>query len=335
MVKSLKIMAVAWIGLLLPSCQPQTVYHKDFGDVFHTVYHITYAHPESLKDGIVDCLNRFDASLSMFNPNSTLSYINRSDTLPIDLSHDAWVCHLLDRALDISSLTEGAFDITVAPLVNLWGFGTDTRQDVSPSEIDSILEFIGYRKLSYQDSVLRKSDARMKLDASAIAKGYACDIVGEWLESQSVENYLVEIGGEIRSKGKNERNQVWTIGIDRPVDDPQADTHELQAMIQISGKGMATSGNYRRFYLVDGRKVAHSIDPHSGYPAVHSLLSATVVADDCLTADALATSFMVMGLEKATGLAEKHPEWLCYFIYSDAQGQYQTWSSPALEAYIK
>ena len=173
------------------------------------------------------------------------------------------------------------------------------------------------------------------LDASAIAKGYACDVVADYLESQGIENYLVEIGGEIRLRGHNEKGNIWTVGIEKPIEDPAAVQRELQIAIQLKDKAMATSGNYRNFYLNGNRKVAHTINPATGYPVQHSLLSATVIADNCLTADALATSFMVMGKDKAIALLEKQPDIWAYLIYSDENGHLQTWHSPALEPFLK
>ncbi len=334
--KICRLLCLSCLCLAFPACQPKA-YLKDGGEVFHTTYHITYQSSKDLHQAVADELEAIDASLSMFNPHSTLSAINRHDTTAIALGDDAWVCHLLGKALEISRLTDGAFDITVAPLVNLWGFGFKHHQTVNRSQVDSIREFVGYQLLDWQpeSALLRKADARVQLDASAIAKGYACDIVGALLEREGVENYLVEIGGEIRMKGLNPKGKSWTVGIDRPEDDPLAERHQLQAAISLSDKGMATSGNYRNFYLKDGRRIAHTIDPASGEPVQHSLLSATVVAADCLTADALATSFMVLGLERAIQLLESHPEWSAYFIYSDEEGAYRTWSSPEIASQIR
>ena len=325
-----------WPALLLTACQkPALQYRQNSGEIFHTTYHITYEGGRDWQAQIDSCLQRFDASLSMFNPASTLSRINLAGTEPTDVRDDAWLCHLMDKAMEISALTGGAFDITVAPLVNLWGFGLSKSSDVTAAEVDSVRSFVGYEKLAWDGRCVTKADARMMLDASAIAKGYACDVVAQLLDSLGSRNYLVEIGGEIVLKGKNARQQVWTVGIDRPNDDPLALDRHLQTALQISDKAMATSGNYRNFYTRDGRKVAHTIDPSTGFPVIHSLLSATVLADDCLTADALATSFMVMGFERARSLSLQLPGIWCFFISSDEKGDFVTWCSPALEAYMR
>ncbi len=329
-----KLFSLCLLCLLLCACQNKS-YQKDAGEIFRTSYHITYQHPRSLQSGIDKALQGINESLSMFNPNSTLSRINQAGVEAVDLSHDALALHLIGEGLKISRLTEGAFDMTVAPLVNLWGFGFSKSQDATQEAIDSILQFVGHEKLCLQGTSVQKQDARLMLDASAIAKGYACDVVADYLESQGIENYLVEIGGEIRLRGHNEKGNIWTVGIDKPIEDPAAVQRELQIAIQLKDKAMATSGNYRNFYLNGNRKVAHTINPATGYPVQHSLLSATVIADNCLTADALATSFMVMGKDKAIALLEKQPDIWAYLIYSDENGHLQTWHSSALEPFLK
>ncbi len=320
----------------LVSCSSKTTsYIQNAGEIFHTTYHITYCSAEDCQPAIDSCLQMVDASLSMFNPYSTISRINAAGTEPVDISSDTLACFLISKARKISAFTDGAFDITVAPLVNLWGFGLKKSADVTPEQVDSIREFIGYQKFSFDGRFVTKGDARMKLDASAIAKGYACDVVAGLLESLGCKNYLVEIGGEICMKGMNAKGEPWKVGVDKPVSDLLASDRQLQATIQLTDKGMATSGNYRNFYTKDGRRIAHTIDPHTGYPVEHSLLSATVLATDCMTADALATSFMVMGLEEAKELCSKLTDVLCYFIYCDEKGDFQTWCSPSLSTYLR
>ncbi len=318
--------------LLLVSCKDKTVYQRNQGSVFNTSYHISYTSNKDFHANIRQELKRFDASLSMFNPESTISRINRSGTEVIDLSGDPRVVHLLNEALKISQITKGAFDITVAPLVNAWGFGTAQRKTLTSVDIDSLLSFVGYEKLHLEGSELSKSDARVTLDASAIAKGYACDIIAESLEQEGVKDYLVEIGGEIRMAGKNSKGLLWKVGIDKPLDDSLAVERELQAALALTGKGLATSGNYRNFYKYQGQKLAHTIDPHSGKPIQQNILSATVVASDALTADAYATAFMVLGLEKSIALTDSLPGLEAYFIYSDNEGQVQTWISEGLQS---
>ncbi|HQB71011.1 MAG TPA: FAD:protein FMN transferase [Bacteroidales bacterium] len=317
--------------LMLVSCKDKTVFQRNQGFIFNTSYHISYTSAKDLHATIRQELEAFDASLSMFNPESTISRINRGDTLAIDLSGDPRVVHLLNEALKISQITEGAFDMTVAPLVDAWGFGTTQRKSPGSLNIDSLMQFVGYDKLRLVGFKLSKADARVKLDASAIAKGYACDIIAERLEQAGIEDYLVEIGGEIRMAGHNPKGLLWKVGIDKPLDDSLAVERELQAALALTGKGLATSGNYRNFYKFRDQKLAHTIDPRSGKPIQQNILSATVVASNALTADAYATAFMVMGLEKACALTDSLPGLEAYFIYSDSEGKVQTWISESLQ----
>lgn len=318
--------------LILVSCQEKTVFQRNQGYIFNTSYHISYTSRKDLHADIRQQLERFDVSLSMFNSESTISRINRSGTEVIDLSGDPWVVHLLNEALKISEITQGAFDITVAPLVDAWGFGTAQHKTLNPVDIDSLLSFVGYKKLQLDGTELSKTDARVKLDASAIAKGYACDIIAASLEQAGVKDYLVEIGGEIRMAGKNPKGLLWKVGIDKAVDDSLAVERDLQAALALTDQGLATSGNYRNYYTHQGQKLAHTIDPRSGKPIQQEILSATVVAPNALTADAYATAFMVLGLEKAIALTDSLPGLEAYFIYSDSDGGVQTWISQGLQA---
>ncbi len=171
----------------------------------------------------------------------------------------------------------------------------------------------------------------MMLDCSSIAKGYGSDVVARMLEREGVENYMVEIGGEIVTKGISEKRLPWRIGVTKPTDDSLGVSREYQTILNVTNKAMATSGNYRNFYYKNGKKYAHTIDPKTGYPVQHNILSATVLADNCATADAYATAFMVLGLDKATAVLDKHPELMAYFIYSDEKGNNQVWFSNSLK----
>jgi len=317
---------------LLPSCKPKTYVYNE-GTIFGTVYHFTYLADQDYQAGIEASLNRFDDELSMFNPASTLSEINRHDTTPFNLNVHPWTLFVIQKSLEYSKLSEGAFDITVAPLVNAWGFGYTKTADITPSYIDSILHFVGSQYLSLEHGYLKKADARMQLDASAIAKGYACDVVADFLRKRGVTDYLIEIGGELALGGKNPQKTAWRVGINTPEDDSTSNNLKWVEKLTITNRCLATSGNYRRFYLKDGKRYAHTIDPHTGYPAQQNLLSATVVAGDCLTADALATAFMVMGEEKARALAEKLPDVDALFICAADSGNYTITSTSGMSRY--
>ena len=223
-------------------------------------------------------------------------------------------------AQEISEKTNGAFDITVAPLVNAWGFGFKKGITPDSAAIDSMRRYTGFRTVALVDGRIIKQYPQTMLDCSAIAKGYGCDAVAAMLDAHGVKDYMVEIGGEVVTKGKNSKGSAWTIGISKPTDNPTTSSNELFEVMNISGKSMATSGNYRNYREENGRKIAHTIDPRTGYPVQHSLLSATVIADNCATADALATAFMVMGLEEAMEYCKNDNTIEGYFIYSDEKG---------------
>lgn len=318
----------------LTSCKEKQYIHNE-GVIFGTVYHITYLGSEDLQKDIEDELQKFDEALSMFNPNSTLSRINKSGTEEIDLQQEPWTEKVLKESIQLSEITGGAFDITVAPLVNAWGFGFQSMGDVTQKDIDSLKQFVGYRLLKLKKGILTKADPRVQLDASAVAKGYACDVVVELLRKKGVRNYMIEIGGEMALKGQNPKGTDWQVGVNKPTDDPTSTNMDLQQILTITDKAIATSGNYRKFYEKDGKKYAHTIDPASGYPVQHSLLSATVIAEDCLTADALATAFMVMGVEKAMALAEKMPDVEALFIYNEGGSGNKTCSTTGFTPYKK
>jgi len=304
-------------------------YQKDSGMVFGTIYNITYQSDVNLKDEIEEVLKQVDGEFSMFNEQSTVSQINRGETPVLS----GMFQEVYKLAVKVNADTDGAFDITVAPLVNAWGFGFKHEQLPTVHQVDSLLKFVGMKRLTFdeQKQVIRKADARVMFDFSAIAKGYGSDCVARLLKKRGVENFMVEIGGEVVTKGISPGRVPWRIGVTKPTDDSLQTSQELQTVLNVTDMAMATSGNYRNFYYNGGRKYAHTIDPQTGFPVQHSLLSATVLADNCATADAYATSFMVMGIERAKAVLEEHAELMAYFIYSDEQGNYAVWYSPSLE----
>lgn len=306
--------------------QRSTPYQKDTGFIFGTVYNITYQYDKSLKADIEAELKKVDGSLSPFNKHSIITKINRNE----DVTVDKMFADVFNLARQISTETDGAFDITVAPLVNAWGFGFKNDTQPTRHAIDSLKQLTGYMKVNLDGMKVSKKDPRMMLDCSAIAKGYACDVVAEYLRRRGIENFMVEIGGEIVTQGINEKRLPWKIGVTKPVDDSLNTNQELQTVLNVTNKAMATSGNYRNFYYKNGKKYAHTIDPVTGYPVQHNILSATVIADNCATADAYATAFMVMGLDKAKAVLGRHPELMAYFIYSDKNGNNAVWFSPTM-----
>ena len=298
-------------------------YHQTQGNVFGTLYHITYDGQKDLHEGIEATLKDVDKSLSPFNEHSVITAINNNQS---DRA-DERLKTVFVLAQKISKVTNGAFDITCAPLVNAWGFGFKNAEKVDSTTIDSLLQFVGYKKVRLTENKIHKDDPRIMLDCSAIAKGYGVDAVAKYLEQQGVKNYMVEIGGEVRVQGLNPQRNKWRIGINKPTDDPTSTNGELQEVLEVSNIAMATSGNYRNFYEKDNIRYAHTIDPRTGYPVQHSILSATVLAADCATADAYATAFMVMGMEQAIELLVHHPEIQAYLIYSGKKGENKVWKN--------
>ena len=310
--------------------QRNTPYQHNTGYIFGTVYHITYQYDTDLNAEILAELNKVDASLSMFNKQSVITRVNNNQNIEVnDMFTDVFTL-----AEKISNDTNGAFDITVAPLVNAWGFGFKNGQLPTRVMVDSLKSFVGYKRVTLIDKHVKKDDPRTTLDCGAIAKGYGCDMVAELLRRKGVANFMVEIGGEVVTCGISDRRLPWKIGVTKPSDDSLNQNQELQAVLNVTDKAMATSGNYRNFYYKDGKKYAHTIDPHTGFPVQHSLLSATVLADRCAVADAYATSFMVMGIEKAKELLKRNPKLMAYFIYADEKGNYKVWYSPSMKGKI-
>ncbi len=303
-------------------------YQNDRGFVFGTYYNISYKSKNNLQSKIDSTLKSVDNSLSPFNKSSIITAINENrDTLP-----DTQFIEVFNLAQEVATITDGAFDITVAPLVNAWGFGFKQGTKVDSLTVDSLLQYVSYKSVSLADGKIIKSYQQTMLDCSAIAKGYGCDRVARMLESCGVENYMVEIGGEVVAKGKNDKSRQWSIGISKPTEDKSGSINELQEILHISGKSVATSGNYRNYRYEDGRKLSHTIDPRTGYPVTHTLLSATVIANDCATADAYATAFMVMGIDKAVEICKKK-EIDAYFIYSTPEGTINTRETDGMKKY--
>lgn len=311
--------------------QRSTPYQHNRGFVFGTTYSITYQCDSNLQRGIEAELAKVDASLSPFNEKSIITAINNNQ--PYELN--SMFLDVYNLAMQVSRETQGAFDITVAPLVNAWGFGFKHGKEPSRQTLDSLRALVGYDKVALNGNKIEKKNPNIMLDCSAIAKGYGSDVVARYLESKGVDNYMVEIGGEIVTNGISEKRLPWKIGVTKPSDDSLGTSSEIQTIINVTDKAMATSGNYRNFYYKNGRKYAHTIDPKTGYPVQHSILSSTVIADDCATADAYATSFMVMGLDGAKKVLERHPELMVYFIYQDAKGDNAVWYSPSLKSKIE
>ena len=291
------------------------------GYALGTSYTIKYVvdTPVNYQAEISELMNDFENSMSPFRPQSVISRINKNDSTVFP---DQYFTDCFNEAEIVSERTNGAFDITVAPLVNAWGFGFEKSGEVTDSVIAQIKQHVGYKKIHLVDGKLMKDDSLIMLDGSAIAKGQCVDVVCLFFENKGIENYMVEIGGEVRAKGMKPGQKNWIIGIDKPIDNSNVYDRELQEMIVLKNSAVATSGNYRQFYLKDGVKYSHTIDPVSGYPVSHNLLSVSVLTDNCMTADAYATAFMVLGYEKSLKIVEANPKLDAYFILAGNNENY-------------
>lgn len=303
-------------------------------------YHITCnldGIPDSpathLPDSLLLFFNQINHSLSGYDSTSVISSVNRGDNPPLD----RLFIETFNASKRVWEESDGYFDITGAPLFDAWGFGFKDREKVTDSMIDSILQFVGSDKVRIIErdtaidgiqgtySFLELDDSRMKVNFNAIAQGYTCDYIASKFDSWGMTDYLIEVGGEIYAKGVNSKGKAWRVGIDRPEDGNILPGESLEAVIEISNMGLVTSGNYRKFYIEEGKKYSHTINPKTGYPVSHTLLSATVVAPDATTADAYATYFMVIGLEKAKEVLAGRPDLGAVLIYADGR-QMKEWS---------
>ena len=326
------LLSVVFLVSCLPKTSQSPEYIKISGGTFGTYYHITYLHPEgkNLQTEIEAKFQEFDASLSTFNMQSIISKINKNE----DVEVDDFFIQMYDEAVQVSQNTHGAFDITVAPLINAWGFGFGTKDRKETPDVAAILPYIGFHKISLQNQRLVKADPRMMLDASAIAKGQSADVIGELLESEGCEHFMVEIGGEIACKGLNPKGKKWQIGIDRPDEILFEEQRPLQTVLSLTDCGMATSGNYRQYYYRNGKKYAHTIHPVTGYPVDHNLLSATVVSSSSMRADAYATAFMVLGVDSSLAICNRLPDVACYLIAEGEGKDYEVYYSDGFSGFF-
>ena len=325
---------IAIIALLffLPSRKEASgrTYQHNEGTIFGTIYHAKYLCDEDLRAEIEAALHEVDASLSMFNPQSTISRINRNETCLAD----EMLSEVLQLSYRISTATGGAFDPTVAPLVNAWGFGFKSGQLPDSTQVDSLRALVGLSAIHLRGDSITKDKPLAILDFSAIAKGYGVDKAAEVLRSHGIQDFMVEIGGEVVAEGINEKGNSWRIGINKPDDDSTSTNTELQDIVALSAGAIATSGNYRNYYISQGRKIAHTINPLTGYPAQQDILSSTVMAPTCAEADGFATAFMVLGMEEARRVLRSQPQLEAYFIYSDDEGHYRTWCTEGFKSLI-
>jgi len=321
---------------LLLSCTPSIpgTYISFSGPTQGTTYQVTYQSDDSIvyQKQVEELLHQFDMSLSTYEPSSLISMINRD--IP-GVRPDSFFTAVFNASYLIWKESEGALDITVAPLVNAWGFGFTEPASIDSALIDSLLQYVGMDMVRIENGFVVKDKKGIMFDVNAIAQGYAVDVVASYFEEKGIRNYLVEIGGEVRTKGMNSRGEAWRVGIDKPIEGLQLPGVQIEAIVSLSGRALATSGNYRRFYIKNGVKYSHTIDPKTGYPVQHHLLSATVLARDCMTADGFATALMVMGVEKSITLLQRRPDLEAYLIYNDEAGTYRVYCTRGMKKLLQ
>ncbi|MFH1297501.1 MAG: FAD:protein FMN transferase [Bacteroidota bacterium] len=299
------------------------------GETQGTYYAVTYYTSDKInyQPSIDSLLKEFDQTASLWVENSMINRVNNNEDVVLN---DDFL-KLFRISQEVSEMTNGYFDITVGPLVNAWGFGPENRPAIRLETVDSLLPMVNFRNVQIRYHKVIKADPRIKIDFNAVAQGYSVDLISSLLESRGIKNYLVDIGGEVYARGTKPNGKRWQIGIEKP-SESQSSSRELRAEIPITNLAVATSGNYRKYYEQDGIRYAHTIDPHTGYPVGHSLLSVTVVAWSCAYADAFATAIMVMGLDSAMKFLDGNQAGLeAYFIYSGPDGTYQTMMTEGLK----
>lgn len=331
-----KLLVILFFFLLVfTSCKKtENVFLNITGFVQGTTYSMTFQktgsrNSESIKQKVDSILADFDMSLSLYKDSSILCKVNRNEPVVLD----TYFTEAFKKSREVFLLTDGAFDVTVGPLVKAWGFGPDEHKNFSEQKRDSLLKLVGMEKVDIKGGCVIKSDPHISLDFNAIAQGYSVDVICSFFDRLEVKNYLVEIGGELRVKGKK-NGKPWRIGIDKPVDDNMVPGENLEAIIRLNDRALATSGNYRKFYVENGIKYSHTIDPKTGNPAKNQLLSATILADECAMADGVATACMVMGKDKSIDFLARHREYEGFLVYSDDSGNFRTWASDDLKRNI-
>ena len=320
------------LAAILAGCTPRPKAVHLRGTAQGTYYSIIYydGQQRNLKPEIDSLLDAFDRSVSLWVPQSILSRINNNDSSVIA---DKWFTDNFNYSQQVAAATNGAFDCTVEPLVDAWGFGFDDPSEVDSAIVDSMMQFVGYKKVTLVNHKIVKDDPRLKIDFNAIAQGYSDDVVAEFLESKKIRNFLIDIGGEVTARGEKPDGTLWKVGIEKPAEHKE-DDRVLKAIIGLKNRSVATSGNYRKYYEKNGIRYSHTIDPKTGFPVKHSLLSVSVIADNTALADAYATSFMVMGYEKARDFVEHDSTLEAFFIYSDSTGHNKTYGTKGFEKLI-
>ena len=322
------------VALLLLGCGTPDSVRKEIkieGFAQGTTYHISYLSTEnkSYERSIDSLLIEIDNSLSTYQERSTISRFNNCDSIA---KSDSMFKDVFAISKDVYQVTEGAFNPAIAPIVNMWGFGYENTFQLDSSKIDSLLAFTDFDKVLVKEAYIIKLEKGIKLDFNGVAQGYSVDVLSRFLELKGIDNYMVEVGGELRVSGNNINDTLWRIGIDRPL--INLEQREIEAIINLDNKSVATSGNYRKLKEKNGVKYSHTINPKTGYPILHNLLSATVIADNCGYADAYATAFMVLGLEKSKEILLSSNKLEALLIYSSDDGSLETFVTAGIKNHV-
>lgn len=331
--KRITVALTLLLAIVLIGCTPRKEFREMVCYELHTPYSVKYEASHNLEDEIRQVMRDYYHAINPFDSTSIIAHVNRNE----DIAVDSIFTMVFNTAMQVAEATDGALDVTCAPYINAWGFGFKTDSAaVTQQLIDSLSQFVGYSKVALVDGRVIKQDPRLMLNFSALGDGCACDLIAHLLDNHNVENYMIEVGGEVRTAGHNSRGAAWHIGIVTPEDDPDGNNNNLQAIAMLDGTyGLATSGNYRNFYERNGRKYGHTINPATGYPAEQDVLSATVIAPTSIEADAYATALMVMGREEARKIAISHREIAYYFIYIDGNDSIRTEQSPSFDKFLR
>jgi thiamine biosynthesis lipoprotein len=321
------------LAIFLISCTAEKKKVMFQGQTQGTYYAVTYfdVKGRNFQQQIDSVLHAFDLSVSMWNPASILSRINSGDSLALP---DDWFTDIFNRSHEISAQTNGAFDITVGPLVNAWGFGFKGRMNMDQEIVDSLKELVDYKTVRLEDGRIKMDKKNIQIDFNAIAQGYSVDVISKFIESKGIRNYLVDIGGEVFGRGSKPDGKPWLVGIENPTTD-SLEERTINAMVRLKDRAISTSGSYRKYYEENGIRYSHTIDPVTGYPVRHSLLSVSVLAKDCATADGYATAFMVMGFEKSKEFLEHQTGMEAFFINDGGNGTFQTWATEGFREIIE
>lgn len=318
------LLLIAGIAILHSSCH-RDEFQKTQGLIWNTSYHITYQGDENLADSVITVLDEVGRSLNVFDANSLVSRVNRTDTTIVD-NHFK---NVYKASVAANKVSDGMFDPTLSPLITAWGFGPGHAPTADTIHIADIMEYVGLEKTHLSGDTLIKDNPNINFNFSAIAKGYACDAVAAMLRRNEVTNYLVEIGGEIAMGGVSPGRDHWKVSIDRPIESDSTVIHDAGAVLKITDAGMATSGNYRNFHKQNGKTMGHTISPKTGYPVATDILSATIIAPNAMQADALATACMAAGSEEAKRMiTELNYEGM--LILKDST----VWSTPGLGKFL-